>query len=557
MNEVKTSSTRSGKLRAETKLTEQTGQIDPNQILEALPQPQPGEEFLLIQVDEEAIRYCILAYSAIWKFHITEAGTIHEWADQVANCVSSYREADAATLLFQLGNLHQDASVVAKIDDLRSPFIASLKHAGLNKVPFRAILPFVSGMAIEGLLTGTEQVTGALTGAFPQSKVLSCLPAAKPDEWLKPLREILESESPSVTQSYEIVAVKVVGDQLDYEFVPLFSVGDDPRKPSKPAQLYKYPENESLRVIVSINGSRALDSKVSVAQAVEVIPGDNQVVAEAHFTPGTDDIELAVSGAKQVRRLELRSFKLSGNLPDVQYTREGIDLAFLLDATLSEDDFAKAKEIVEHIVQDLREERVPLRLALVAFGDYPERRYSIPEQPSFVVKSYDFTDSIERFSRNLAALERTPGWDIWDALEVGLKGAVDLAWYRPRRFLVAIGNSPPHPTKEEKAKQGTIHKRFADISWREQLSQLDKHEVRRYACLTPNAGAVRSSDQSEIERTWQALGRERYFREVWQKVVEPLVQAICQDNPSVRTLSAQLSLPLVHPWQTSGNSVTT
>ena len=415
-------------------MTEQTGQIDPNQILKALPQPQTGDSFLLIQVDEEAIRYCVLSYSAIWKFRITSDGVIREWANRVADSIDSYSEADGITWFFQLGNLHQDGAVVAEIDDLRTPFLDLLERAGLVKLHFKAVLPFLSGMALEGLLTGTEQVAGALSQAFPQAIAFSSLPAVDPDEWLGVIHGVLEFESPSVTHPYQIIGVKVVDDHLCYEFVPLFDAGDDPRKPSKSAQLYKYPKDKSLRVIVSANGSHASGSKIPVAQAVEVIPNDSQITAEAHFTPGTDDIEVTVNGAEQVRRLELRSFKLSKSLPQIQYTREGIDLAFLLDATLPENDFDKAREMVAQIIQSLDEEGVPLRLGLVAFGDYPERRYTVPEQPSLVVKSYDFTDTIGEFARNLAATERTPGWDIWDALEIGLKETADLAWSRSQRF---------------------------------------------------------------------------------------------------------------------------
>lgn len=504
-------------------------------VLSLLREPQAGDRFLLLQLDTRAVRYCVLGYSNLWKLQATAQGTIDEWGACIDACLNCYDGADGATWLLENGVLIWGAEgrFEARVDNLIGPLLEMLRAAGLLALRPKVVIPFVGG---QGLKLALEP---ALREAFPAATVAAALPALKPAQWEALVPGLCALQAPAVPCCYRLIAVKLAGQELAYDPLTLFEQGDDPHEP-RPIRLHTCPHDETVQLVVTTGTPATAGDRVPVALALAVRPADGALTATARFEPGTDGLVVAVKHVAEVKQLKLEAFELPA-LPAIREQREGIDLAFLLDATLPEAQFDQARALVRAILGGLDECNVPLRLALVAFGDYEAPGAIDP--PRFVVVSHEFTTGRGEFERQLAAQERTPGWDVWDALEMGLQRAAALRWERARRILVAIGNSPPHRPPVAGPSE---HYRFARADRQAALRRLQELDVRRYAYLAPLETQV--AYRQEIEGAWQEVGSDCFCCTLEASEATKAVQSICADNPPLHVLTAPLGLPLTTPW---------
>jgi hypothetical protein len=121
----------------------------------------------------------------------------------------------------------------------------------------------------------------------------------------------------------------------------------------------------------------------------------------------------------------------------------GLDIAFLLDATGSMgDEIDKIKATVDSVAA--RIEQLPgssqPRFGLVAYQDRGD---------SFVTRSWDFA-GVQEFSRNLSGVSALGGGDYPEAVNAGLRDAINLQGWadnstgRRLRMIVLVGDAPPH-----------------------------------------------------------------------------------------------------------------
>jgi hypothetical protein len=122
----------------------------------------------------------------------------------------------------------------------------------------------------------------------------------------------------------------------------------------------------------------------------------------------------------------------------------GLDIVFLMDATGSMgDEIDHVKATVDTIAT--RIEQLPgssrPRLGLVAYRDVGD---------DYITRAWDFTDSVQQFSANLANVKADNGGDYPEAVVAGLKDALKLPGWadnstgRRLRLVVLIADAPPH-----------------------------------------------------------------------------------------------------------------
>ncbi|CEH16437.1 hypothetical protein UM01098.1 [Ceraceosorus bombacis] len=80
-----------------------------------------------------------------------------------------------------------------------------------------------------------------------------------------------------------------------------------------------------------------------------------------------------------------------------------------------------------------------LRIGLIAYRDHP------PQDHTYIVKNFGFTESIDVIKANLGTLYASGGGDGPEAVTAAMKAALDLDW-RPEatRLAVLIADAPPH-----------------------------------------------------------------------------------------------------------------
>jgi Mg-chelatase subunit ChlD len=119
---------------------------------------------------------------------------------------------------------------------------------------------------------------------------------------------------------------------------------------------------------------------------------------------------------------------------------KNLDLAIVLDTTGSMGDElkfvqAEIRGIVEAVNKKFPE--VQKRFALVLYRD---------EGDEYVVRRFDFTESLSEFQKNLAAQSANGGGDYPEAMHKGLEEANQLRWREndTARVLFLVGDAPPH-----------------------------------------------------------------------------------------------------------------
>jgi len=118
-----------------------------------------------------------------------------------------------------------------------------------------------------------------------------------------------------------------------------------------------------------------------------------------------------------------------------------LDLLFTMDCTGSMGSYIHAaKQNIQVIVDRLvQSEGYDLRFGLIGYRDHP------PQDQSYVTKQFDFTADVSQMQANLRMLSAQGGGDGPEAVEAGLKAALDSGW-RPAatKVCILIADAPPH-----------------------------------------------------------------------------------------------------------------
>jgi len=229
--------------------------------------------------------------------------------------------------------------------------------------------------------------------------------------------------------------------------------------------------------VVSVDGSPVPSARISIkadggtSPLIESYAGSDGVF---HFFPELDgagagrlfDVAVATSGTGRMgirrithtghRALDLRE------LPDdreievtVPTTRpphpfplpNALDLMLVIDTTGSMTDelrylTAEFEGIVKRVAE--RFDTVDMRFALILYRD---------EGDEYIVRPFEFTDSVEVMCQQLAEQNSSGGGDYPEAMDQALGRAVDQGW-RPgnvARMLFLVADAPPHDEKLQEA----------------------------------------------------------------------------------------------------------
>ena len=118
-----------------------------------------------------------------------------------------------------------------------------------------------------------------------------------------------------------------------------------------------------------------------------------------------------------------------------------LDLCFVMDVTGSMGSYiAAAKQDIEAISDRLAaSEGYDVRFGLVAYRDHP------PQDQSFVTRQFAFSADVQVMKQNLSTLSANGGGDGPEAVEAGLKSALEAPWRdNAMKVVVLIADAPPH-----------------------------------------------------------------------------------------------------------------
>ena len=185
------------------------------------------------------------------------------------------------------------------------------------------------------------------------------------------------------------------------------------------------------------------------AQALIDIPtrSDGRVIFSTQLDGADDATEFNVSvvsadGADRVDvEVDLSDLDWLITLPNVQAdTPAQLDLAFVVDATGSMADGLEYLKVEMNGIVSSVAQRFPdvdQRYALIVYRD---------EGDDYVVRTFDFTDSLGEFQQDLSAQSADGGGDYPEAIHEALESAGELSWRSAdtARVLFLIADAPPH-----------------------------------------------------------------------------------------------------------------
>lgn len=149
---------------------------------------------------------------------------------------------------------------------------------------------------------------------------------------------------------------------------------------------------------------------------------------------GTQTVTIDTSALDDARTIDVAFETAAPGIPDA------LDIALVIDTTGSMgDELEYLKSEFSSIISGV-EERFPgvdMRFGLVLYRDIGDL---------YVVRTFDFTDSVETMQSQLDAQSSDGGGDYPEAMDQALRAGVDLTWREGNvgRLLFLVADAPPH-----------------------------------------------------------------------------------------------------------------
>lgn len=132
-----------------------------------------------------------------------------------------------------------------------------------------------------------------------------------------------------------------------------------------------------------------------------------------------------------------------------------VDLCFVVDTTGSMGGFIQAAktQLLATMERLTAESKVNLQVGLVEYRDHP------PQDTSFVTRIYPLTHDLNLMQKHINKLQAQGGGDYPEAVYDGVVEAVRKMYWRDRslRFILLVGDAPPHGFQLPKDYTGFIH----------------------------------------------------------------------------------------------------
>ena len=190
---------------------------------------------------------------------------------------------------------------------------------------------------------------------------------------------------------------------------------------------------------VLLDGTTGSDGRIMLLASHAAAAGTNgfrlQVWAPGQQQPVIDDCQ--VPG----RRWNVSVANVASSLP------EQLDLSLVIDTTGSMgDELEYLKTEIDSIVESVNQmfPHVDQRYSLITYRDNGDE---------YVVRSWDFTGSLQDFRRQLDQQSAAGGGDFPEAMDSALRSAGQLSWRKGNtaRVMFLVGDAPPHDENIESA----------------------------------------------------------------------------------------------------------
>jgi hypothetical protein len=510
-------------------------------------------EHVLASISEIAVLVHRLEYSPLWGFRWLDTCRVDKpWQDELTKAASGFTMPDPISEFLKSGELAQ-GSLMLRAAAFQGLLTAAF--AGRNQLSKDAtLLPL--GEPVDPVWY--EVLVGAL--GLRASNVLRPEPASNPWD----IRALLATQSRTFPGLLSMPIAERRGDEIVVGRLPLLT----PRSPAGPdgrfrvaRSLWLPPGATSTRVCLTYRGRGMADERV--LDEVELTPKVNPFTLSIVFRPGEMDPTLRVNGGDWTRPEHFAVLPRRDDLlASVSEPGKTASLAFLLDGSMSEQEFEDARKFIIGVAEDLAGSTPPVRLACVVYAEYLERvdqKRTVPWK--YDVQLHQFSDP-NSFKTFITGIERAGvvDDDPCDALELGLKKAQQLAWDGEARVFVVVGNSPPHPSHEERTRLKLLDReteQHMGIRWEDELWEICRSAQPGLrlgsAWVGPRLGGKELDAYAQA--VWQKLAADFLLPSVGDNEQRSLADYLRRLRDAIFVLDQPVSLPLARPltvWMRRG-----
>lgn len=133
--------------------------------------------------------------------------------------------------------------------------------------------------------------------------------------------------------------------------------------------------------------------------------------------------------------------------------RKSLDVVFCLDTTRSmQEDIVAIKRSLPALLKEMAGEFSAFRVGMVLYQDYTHSTY--------LTRIVPFTENLDAFQKTLNGISLGNGGDIPEAVYEALyEGILQFPWESEAKFIILIGDAPPHPRPKGKISKDMVFQR--------------------------------------------------------------------------------------------------
>jgi hypothetical protein len=503
-------------------------------------------EHVLASIDRISVLVHRLEYSPVWGFRWLDTCRLEKpWQDELAKSASGFTMSDPIAELLSSGELAEGSHTLRAA--AFQGFLASTLTGRTPLSTDATLLPLGDLVAPAWY----EVLAGALG--------LNVRDVLAPELVGNPLdiRLLLATQPPTFPGVLSIPVAQRRRDEIVAARRPLLTPSSVPgpdRRFRATCRLWLPPGSTSTRICLTYAEPRRTGELVLVER--ELSPKADSFDLSIEFSPGGIDPDIRVNGGDWA--LPVRSLvppRCDDRLAIVAEPGKVTSLAFLLDGSMSEPEFDEARDFLFGLAEDLAGSTPTLRLACVVYAEYLERvdqKRAVPWD--YDVKLHRFSD-LNGFRAFLTDL-RPAGVvddDPCDALELGLKRAQALTWEGDVRLLVLVGNSPPHPSYEERIRLGLLDReteQHLGIKWEDELLEVCRCAQPGLRLGSAWVGAALPDRELDAyaKRVWHKFGADNIrLLDIGIEAQQSLADYLRRVREAVFVVDQPVALPLDRP----------
>lgn len=423
---------------------------------------------------------------------------------------------------------------------------------------------------IKGLLEGKADLRKrgwiSLNEWFEYAELCTLRGSKKANRAMRPVKhgfhgqqDIFIARNPNL--AIDLVVARESNNTLVSYRLPLFKSSDDSVY-TTPA-LYTLPNQSKVRLtLVRQNESSETMEHIVWDKQIKVV--SNSYTLSFVLDKNGYPTQCTLKGAKILKQRNNTSAPIPSF--EIPFRRHSVDLLFLIDATMSNNEANLPIEFLNTLFEKLLTVS-SCNVGMILYGEYDSfkdgSRHMGRSKFPFTYKVFNLVPIdiaktyVDQIEQQLSTMGFA-GQDFCDALELGLEVAAnEIEWHSEIKHVLLIGNSPPHPIKDEAVQFGLLDystDEFRDLNWLDLARSLEAQGIVISSFFVSPDISLDEKHQKYIDYVWRTLNGDEDYSVISDYEVIDIITTSLVEYVASRVHVAHgetIRLPIVYKATTS------